>query len=173
LAPVGPRSIDTPHTITEFSPQLGLSPAQIHRDHRRVRDWQVERGQNVFADINDSEHDLTHLDTFYLDGGTFQIAFKVTGFVGLHDKGNGVGALKRMAVMPEDQGNHTGPALVFRTLQRAKELGFQQIGLSTGRLERALPIYKYFGFEITGYDPAQDDWKMELDLSEFDPENYL
>jgi GNAT superfamily N-acetyltransferase len=45
-----------------------------------------------------------------------------------------------------------------------KAKGFKRIRLSTGRMEKALPIYRYFGFGVVDYIPDHDDWAMELDL---------
>lgn len=147
------------------------SSAKIAELHLRLRQWQEQAGEADFPDINSSQADLSDIPANYLaTGGQFMVASgeagEIVGFVGLQKVAGqgGVGVLKRMAVIPELQGQGIGSRLCRRIVGWAKAAGFWKIRLSTGNRERAMGIYWRLGFRVTGYDQNSNDVLMELDF---------
>lgn len=71
------------------------------------------------------------------------------------------GEVKSMRAHPEARGTGAGKAMLTHLLNRARELGFSEVKLETGKgpiFEAALGLYKSFGFEpceaFAGYDPG-------------------
>ena len=66
--------------------------------------------------------------------------------------------LKRVFVIPEEQGIGIGTMLVTKLIEWARELGYQQMILETGvLLSESCHVYKKLGFEvIPNYGPYAD-----------------
>lgn len=71
------------------------------------------------------------------------------------------GELKSMRAHPEARGKGAGKTMLTHLLDRARESGFSEVKLETGKgpiFEAALGLYKSFGFEpcgaFAGYDPG-------------------
>lgn len=156
-------------TVDVFDPSASAQPIEIATAHLRVREWQVEVGQNTFSDIEESQRDLKALEEYYIaSGGNFFVAQDdaglLVGFVGLRGDGNGEGMVKRLAVLPEYHRNGIGRALVGELVEWAQGHGFRKLVLHTNRREHARTVYEEVGFCVTGFIPEHDDWIMELYL---------
>lgn len=161
---------ENPTPIESFNPEVHDS-AEIAATHLLVRQWQESEGRNTFSDILDSQVDLTTIeDTYIAPGGNFFVARQpvtdeIIGFVALRNDGDGQGTLKRLAVVPDQQGQRIGPALVAELIDWARAHGFVHLTLTTGKDELAREkVYEHAGFAVTGEIPEHDDWVMELDL---------
>ncbi|MGJ9381881.1 GNAT family N-acetyltransferase [Salipaludibacillus sp. CF4.18] len=68
--------------------------------------------------------------------------------------------IRMLAVSPEARGQGVAKALILECIRRAKEKGYDTIGLHTGSfMKNAIKLYEQFGFErIPQYDfePAND-----------------
>lgn len=156
-----------------YDVSLGITPGVIAAAHLRVRQIQEKNGSSFFADIYESQADLLGLQEYYINGGgNFFIARtpdgQLKGFVGLRNDGDGKAKLKRMAVLPEYEGQGTGTALVNEVIDWARTNGFSKISLRTRERENAREfIYLKAGFRDVGRipdPPNPDDYAMELDL---------
>lgn len=159
--------------IQSWDHESAITPSQIALAHLAVRQNQEIVGTNTFSDIHDTRNDLGALQQNYIDsGGNFFIALshdgRLKGFVGLRNDGGGVGALKRLAVLPEFENQGTGRSLVNELITWARDHGFHKIHLQTGGNEEAKSkIYEKAGFVVTGTVPKEhkaDEWLMELTL---------
>ncbi len=137
--------------------------------HLEIRQWQESAGQNKFADIYDSQKDLTNLQEFYIEsGGNFFVArnnetSELVGFVALKNDSNGRGEVKRLAVKPAYQRQRIATRLTDELMNWARVNGFAKFTLSTNRDEHAMAIYQRLGFEIVGYDETNEDHLMKLE----------
>jgi ribosomal protein S18 acetylase RimI-like enzyme len=165
-------SIEAP-IIEAWNSKNSITPSQIAIAHLAVRQNQEQIGTNTFSDIYDTQADLNGLEQNYIsNGGNFFIARteddQLKGFVGLRNDGNGQATLKRLAVLPEFEGQGTGKALVRELIEWAKENGFAKISLQTGGDEEAKArIYEKAGFVVIGTvakEHKSDEWLMELIL---------
>jgi GNAT superfamily N-acetyltransferase len=146
--------------------------ATIARLHLEVRRWQVKMGYaNFFDGILNSQADLNNISGYYIKpGGNFWTARiseekeGIVGFVGLRKDNEHEAQLKRLAVLPEHQGQGIGSLLVAALVNHAREIGIRTINLSTGRQETARPIYERAGFIEFGIDELNDDYLMSLCL---------
>ena len=84
------------------------------------------------------------------------------------NSGEGVGTLKRMAVLPEHHGRGVGRSLAIMALVWVRQQGFSKIMLTTGEIEDAKPFYEKFGFHEIGRILRNRDYLMELVLPETD-----
>lgn len=162
----GERSVP----IEGFNPELH-DKAEIAATHLMVRQWQESEGRNTFSDILDSQIDLTTIEDAYIaPGGNFFVARQpitdeIIGFVALRNDGDGQGTVKRLAVVPDQQGQRIGPALVAELLDWARANGFTHLTLTTGKKELAREkVYEHAGFVVTGEILEHNDWVMELNL---------
>ena len=156
-------------TVAQF--QLGADkPEEIAALHLKIRKWEEKVGQADFSGrLLSSQDDLKALDRYYIaGGGNFFVAKdtsgNIIGFVGLKNKGDGHGAFKRLAVVPEWHRKGVGKALVGKAMQWAKEAGFTLLTLQTHSREHARPLYEKFGFKVTGWVDEKQDWLMERRL---------
>ncbi len=165
-------SVEAP-IIESWSPESGVTPSQVALAHLAVRQNQELVGTGTFSDIHDTQADLNGLEQNYIaSGGNFFIAKtgdgQLKGFVGLRNDGDGHASLKRLAVLPQYEGQGTGKALVKELIRWARENGFTKISLQTGGDEEAkAKIYEKAGFVVTGTVPKErksDEWLMELPL---------
>ncbi|UAB77251.1 GNAT family N-acetyltransferase [Erythrobacter sp. SCSIO 43205] len=90
------------------------------------------------------------------------------GALKLHDD---FGELKSMRAHPDARGKGAGKAMLIHLLDRARELGFEEVKLETGRgsvFEAALDLYKSFGFKtcepFAGYIPGEFNQLFSLKL---------
>jgi len=159
--------------VEVWTPDNPISPSQIALAHLAVRQNQERVGTNLFSDITDTQADLADLEQNYIaGGGNFFVArtedYRLKGFVGLRNQGDGHAALKRLAVLPEFEGRGTGRALVTNLITWARQNGFIKISLQTGGSEEAKArIYEKVGFVVTDTIPKEykaDEWLMELRL---------
>ncbi len=166
-------SIEAP-TIEAWPTEFTITPSQIALAHLAVRKNQELVGTNTFSNIYDTQEDLVGLEQNYIaGGGNFFIATtengELKGFVGLRNDGDGNATLKRLAVLPEFEGQGVGKTLVRKLIAWARENGFTKIALQTGGDEQAKArIYKKAGFVVIGTVPKEhksDEWLMELSLS--------
>lgn len=74
---------------------------------------------------------------------------------------DGFGEIKSMRAHPQARGTGAGKAMLTHLIERAKELGFDEVKLETGSgelFEAAVGLYKSFGFEpcgtFAGYEPG-------------------
>lgn len=84
---------------------------------------------------------------------------------------HGFGELKSMRAHPEARGTGAGKALLNHLLNRARELGFSEVKLETGKgpiFEAAVGLYKSFGFvpcdAFAGYEPGEFNKLYSLNL---------
>lgn len=145
------------------------SAAEIARLHYLIRQWQVEHQNNKFSDITSSQKDLGSLEKFYLEsGGNFFVAEEslttgnVVGIVGIKNEGDGVGSIKRMAVVPQRHRQGIATRLMNEAVEWARKSGYSKLVLTTGERENAKPIYEAFGFREVGRVIRNRDYIMEL-----------
>lgn len=85
---------------------------------------------------------------------------KPVGCVALKKLDYNVAELKRLYVRPEQRDKGLGKNLSMQAIDVAEALGYDYIRLDTfGRMDKALELYKYLGFEEIGpyYDNPQPD----------------
>lgn len=158
-----------PINIRPYDPEQH-SYRQIAQLHLALRQWQEQAGENSFRNIEDSQRDLNNISEVYLDKGQFFVAEDqsggIVGFIGLKRDADArhTGILKRLAVMPEHQGQGIGGRLVGAVVDWAKTAGYKKIKLATGRQERAKGVYERYGFKMIDIDVESDDFLMELVL---------
>jgi putative acetyltransferase len=112
------------------------------------------------------------LSIYQANGGGFWVLFdgkKIIGAVGLKilDKINGVGEIKRMAVLPKYQGKGYGKLLLNNLINEARIRSLIILRLDTMKsYDKALSLYRKAGFyEIERYnDNVQAEVYMELRL---------
>jgi len=148
------------------------SPAEIAEIRHGVRIWQYHVQQSLtHSDFLKPQDDLLVLEDFYVKaGGNFFVAqdadsSAIVGFVGLLNKGGGVGMIKRMAVIPEYHRQGIGTRLLKEAIAWAQEKGFQKLTLTTGDIEQAKPVYDRLGFQEISSEVGSKDLTMELDLN--------
>jgi ribosomal protein S18 acetylase RimI-like enzyme len=166
-------SIEAP-IIEAWTTRSHIKPSQIALAHLAVRQNQELVGTNKFSDIYDTQEDLANLEQNYVSGGgNFFTARtedgQLMGLVGLRNDGDSHATLKRLAVLPEFEGQGAGKALVRELIAWARQNGFTKISLQTGGSEEAkAKIYEKAGFVVTGTVPKEhkaDEWLMELSLN--------
>lgn len=90
------------------------------------------------------------------------VAFCIEGSPWRELAGPGEGEFRMLAVSPEARGRGVGEALVQRCIERARELGFDSIVLSTmDRMANAHRLYRRLGFERM----PEKDWSPVNDVS--------
>lgn len=157
------------YKISEFL-ESEDSAMDIARLHLGIRQWQVQQGQAKFTKgIMSSQEDLKNLQTNYIEkGGNFFIAKdsngEVLGFLGVRNDGEGTGTIKRVAVMPKNQGRGIGSSLLKAGMEWSRRNGYRKLSLSTGINETAKPLYEKFGFKVVGRDLENEDYLMEIAL---------
>jgi ribosomal protein S18 acetylase RimI-like enzyme len=105
-------------------------------------------------------NDLRNIPSIYqIDGGGFWVIVndeKIIGAAGLKilDRANGIGEVKRMAVLPECQGKGYGRLLLDNLIDEARRKSFCILRLDTMKsYEKALNLYRSSGFyEIEPYN---------------------
>lgn len=160
-------------TIKPFNSKVD-DPIEIARLHLEVRQGQVLDDDNVFSDILESQTDLNTIEAFYIKpGGNFFIARdvatkQIAGFVGIKYEAEGLGSLKRMAVIKKFRRRGIGIALARAATKWCAENNYSKITLGTGIKEHAKPIYEAVGFITVGMkkdaNGKDKDYLMELNL---------
>lgn len=98
---------------------------------------------------------------------------RVVGIVQLKRLSGVEAEVKRLYVVPSRRGEGTGRRLLERTIEAAREDGFETLRLGVGPyLDRARALYRDLGFEETPPyegtncpEPLHEDWQfMRLDL---------
>ena len=113
-------------------------------------------------------------ETYLTNKGKFWLAVennKLVGTVGLQDMGNDQGYLKRMYVQKDLRGTGLAQDLLKTLLEHAKNNGFKQIFLATGKgAERAVAFYEKSGFQKVNSLPSNfshfiDPYLFVLDIN--------
>ncbi len=93
---------------------------------------------------------------------------QILGTVALKKHSDQVVELTKMGVYPEARFKGLGKELIKAAIEKAKQLGFEQIVLYTNRkLKPAIHLYQKMGFEeLSCYDDLYErcDIKMEMNL---------
>lgn len=124
-------------------------------------------------EIDDTDADLNNIEGNYIErGGNFEIVEdgegKLLGTIGLYPLDDKTCELRKMYFVKEVRGIGLGKDVLARTVERARELGFEKIVLETASvLEQAIKLYTRFGFVPTQKDhvAARCDQVFMLDLS--------
>jgi len=118
-------------TVNPFDPAVD-NPAEIAQLHLEVRQGQITDDDNIFSDLLASQRDLNAIDVFYIEpGGNFFVARDsssgmIAGFVGIRNEGNGIGQIKRLAVIKPFRHRGIGFALVDAAVSWASKHGYQR-----------------------------------------------
>ncbi len=157
------------YIVTQFDGNEQLS-RKIASLHLGVREWQVQQGQARFTKgILSSQEDLKELQKKYIDqGGNFFVAKdgrgNIVGFLAIRNDGDGLGAVKRVAVLPGHQRKGIASKLLQAAIDWSTGQGYSKLKLSTGFNEKGKPLYEKFGFKVVGRDTTNEDYLMELGL---------
>lgn len=159
--------MSAPYSVEQFDP-VRHDPQEIAMMHLGIRCWQEATGQNAFSNIVEAVDDISNLEPYYIgSGGNFFVASEhdqVIGLVALRGGEDREGSVKRLAVLPEQQGRGIGRALVGTLVEWADGNDFQKLTLCTNKGERARAIYEHFGFVVVDFLPDKGkygDWVME------------
>lgn len=157
------------YIVTQFEGDEQLA-SKIASLHLGVREWQVQQGQARFTKgILSSQEDLKELRKRYIDqGGNFFLANNkegdIVGFLAIRNDGDGLGVVKRVAVLPDHQRKGIASKLLEEAINWSIEQGYSKLKLSTGLREKGKPLYEKFGFKVVGRDETNEDYLMELEL---------
>ncbi|QQS42586.1 MAG: GNAT family N-acetyltransferase [Acidobacteriota bacterium] len=117
------------------------------------------------------DRDLEDIEASYLRrGGTFDVLVgengTIVGTVGLYPIDGSTVELRKMYFLKQIRGKGLGKALLSRTVERARELGFERITLETASvLKEAIGLYTSFGFtDQPGFHADRCDRGFYLDL---------
>lgn len=95
---------------------------------------------------------------------------QIAGCVAVRQFESKVCEMKRLFVKPQFQGLKTGKKLVAAIIEKARDLGYEQMRLDTlPVMEKAQKLYSSFGFRKIAayrYNPDPQTTFMELDLTE-------
>ena len=132
-----------------------------------TEDYEFEQAKVLFTEYVDSlKVDLSFQDfvnelgtiheQYYAPQGGLILAFKseiAVGCAGVRRLEPTIAELKRMYVKPDFRGYNIGANLLTRSMQLAKELGYEKIRLDTLQtMKKAQDIYRSVGFyEIDAY----------------------
>ncbi|HEY2156709.1 MAG TPA: GNAT family N-acetyltransferase [Isosphaeraceae bacterium] len=141
-------------------------------EHVRGLVFAILREHGLEPDPESTDADLDDLEASYLrPGGVFDVAVdgsgRVVGTVGLFPIGGGRCELRKMYVAAPVRGRGLGRRLALHALDRARQLGFRRVELSTANvLETAVRLYESLGFRPLDLDrmPARADRGYCLDL---------
>jgi GNAT superfamily N-acetyltransferase len=154
----------------QVSIEIAQSPAQYEQGRRLFTAYQKFLGLDL--EFQGFAREMDSLPEMYgLPAGSLLLARKngaYIGAVGLRKLKTGSAEMKRMYVVPEQQGGGVGRALMKAFIARARKLGYGSVKLdSLQSLEGALALYRKFGFVETApycYNPFPDAVFMELRL---------
>ncbi len=115
----------------------------------------VLREYGLQPDLKGTDIDLADLEGNYINrGGSFEIiedrVGNLIGTVGLFPIDSKTIELRKMYFAKESRGKGFGKITLQRTIDKAKELGFERIFLETASvLKEAIGLYESFGFKKT------------------------
>jgi len=128
------------------------------------------KSQSLFGNIT---FDVNDLEEKYLppNGELLTVLNEkeeIVGCVAYHNLKNNICELKRLYVKPEYRNKGIGNDLVEAIIIKARENGFMEMVLDTGRsLKNAIRLYEAFGFKETDpyyQSPVEDVIYMSLKL---------
>lgn len=117
------------------------------------------------------DRDLYDIEASYIRrGGAFDVLVdeqgSIVGTVGLYPVDDSTVELRKMYFLKQIRGKGLGKSLLSRTIERARELGFERITLETASvLKEAIGLYTKFGFtDQPGFHADRCDRSFYLDL---------
>ncbi len=137
-----------------MNPELSFRTAR-KADGSAVRTlvFEVLTEYGLHGDPTTTDADLDDLPAYYLDpGGMFELLEtangELVGTVGLVPLDHHRAELRKMYLHPNWRGRGLGKRLLERALQRARDLGLQQVELETASaLKEAIALYERYGFK--------------------------
>jgi putative acetyltransferase len=111
----------------------------------------------AFDDMNDIQ------SYYFKNGGVFLVTVDGEKIIGTgafwRYEEDGVCEVKRIALLPEYQGQGMGYAMMVELMRRAREMGYRKMCLWTNRykLTRAIAFYQRLGFVEVPHEGADDD----------------
>jgi len=120
---------------------------------------QVLTEHGFTPDPSGLDADIEDLFASYVEpGGAFDVLVLRTGVllgtVGILRLSDTVCELRKMYLGPESRGRGLGHRLLVHAMDRARALGFTRMELQTdAAFDRALALYRHFGFERAGKAP--------------------
>lgn len=124
----------------------------------------------LVPDPDGVDSDLDDIEASYVAGGgafeILEVDEKPVGTVGLFPFDEGVVELRKMYLVAESRGTGLGKKLLFRAIERAKELGFEKLILETASpLKEAIGLYRSVGFtEVKDVHCNRCDLAFEMKL---------
>jgi len=118
----------------------------------------VLREYGLKPDPDGTDADLGDVEESYIRaGGAFEVVQgpdgRVVGTVGLWPMNRRQAELRKMYLVPALRGRGLGKRLLERMLQKARQLGFQEVWLETNSvLKEAIGLYQKYGFVPTEKD---------------------
>jgi len=115
------------------------------------------------------DNDIDDLSKHYFEnGGYFWIMRNEAGdliaSVAIYKINNTTCELRKMYLLPQEQGKGLGKILLKTAVLKAKELGYAKMILKTNsKLDTAIALYKKFGFDF--YTLSNEDKKADCDVA--------
>lgn len=136
--------------------EIAIRPA-TNKDIEAIKNlvFSVLREYGLEPDPYDTDADLADIEANYAKrGGLFEVLEdengELLGTVGLYPINAETVELRKMYFAPDLRGKGYGKKTLKRTIERARELGFQKMYLETNSvLKEAVGLYQKFGFEPT------------------------
>jgi len=117
---------------------------------RLLKTYAASFAVDLFA-LDGLAEELKNMPAYYCAPGLLLLVkqqHRTVGCVGLREKASGVGELKRLYVLPENQSEGIGQALITRLVEQAQDRCFRLIQLEVLRSsESALFLYRRLGFK--------------------------
>lgn len=161
--------------MSEMTHGVTIRPAET-TDGSQIRKLahQVLREHGFTPDPDGMDADIEAVVPSYVEaGGAFDVMVGIdgglVGTVGIMPHQDGVCELRKMYLRPSHRGRGLGRHLLVHALGRARALGFKRMELQTDAVfDRAITLYRRFGFEPAGNTPDNSpcDRMLVLDLSE-------
>ena len=148
-------------TVTEGSPEL---VAQVRELFVEYHEWLGE----VVCSYRLAEEIASLPGVYAPPEGRLLLAISAqcgpVGVIGVRPFQPGICEMKRLYVRPASRGLGLGRLLVHQALDAAKELGYQEVRLTTlpETMDLALALYREFGFEET--EPFTDHSHVDEDV---------
>ena len=108
-----------------------------------------------------TDRDISDIQGSYFDNGgwfaVLEVDGEIIGSYGLFKLDNHICELRKMYLLPSQQGKGFGKMLMEDAERKARELGFTEMVLETNtKLDKALGLYKKFGFREYSPDHLSD-----------------